>query len=99
MQDISISEAYAILKVATAVELEGQLIHPTLYELEGDYRNVFLTLHWQEEYDGEWLDFSVDFEEGDNEKCILDGSTLILVNTDGQEETMEILVPYYHKGS
>lgn len=99
MQDISISEAHAILQLATAVSLEGQLIHPTLYELEDDYKNVFLTLHWQEEYDGELLDFSADFEEGDNQKCVLDGSVLVLVNTDGQEEAMEILVPYYHKGS
>jgi hypothetical protein len=71
MQDISISEAHAILQLATAVSLEGQLIHPTLYELEDDY----------------------------NQKCVLDGSVLVLVNTDGQEEAMEILVPYYHKGS
>lgn len=94
-KDIKLKEAYSILRQACAVDLEGQLIYPTLYELEDDYKNVFLSLYWQEEYDGELLDILVEFEEGDNQTCILDGCHLILVNTDGQEEEIQILVPFY----
>ena len=94
-KDIKLKEAYTILQQAYAVDLEGQLIHPTLYEIEDDYKNVFLSLYWQEEYDGEILDVLVEFEEGDNQTCILDGCHLILVNTDGQEEEIQILVPFY----
>jgi|688.fasta_scaffold1313530_2 hypothetical protein len=97
MQDINLKEAYSILKLCKAIELEGRLLVPLLHEIDDDYKNVFLSLYWQEEHEGELLDLSSEFEEGDNQTCILNGSKLVLVNVDGQEEELEILVPYYHK--
>jgi hypothetical protein len=37
------------------------------------------------------LDVVVDFNEGDNQKVVLDGSSLILVNSDGEEEELILL--------
>lgn len=96
MKSINLKEAYLLLQQAAAVDLEGRLIRPILHELDDDDDNVFLTLFWSEEHDGELLDFTLDFEEGDNLTCVLEGTSLILVSTDQEEEILEILVPLHY---
>lgn len=96
MKDIKLYEAWSILKQAAAIDIDGNLTVPQVFELEDDYKNVFLSLVWQEEYEGELLDVCVEFEEGDNQTCVLEGSNLILVNSDGEEEVLTVLVNYHH---
>jgi hypothetical protein len=90
-KEITLQDAYYFLRQCTGVLLEGRFIEPSLLEIEDDYSNEWMCLHWEEEYDGEELDVVVSFNEEDNQKCILNGSTLVLVNTDGEEEELTLL--------
>lgn len=95
MHDIKLLEAHQALRQAGAVELEGILISPSVYDLEDDYGNVFMQLHWQEEHEGELLDFCVEFIEGDNQTCVVEDNNLVLVSTDGEEEVLTLFAPYH----
>ena len=89
--EIPLQDAYNLLRQCIGVLLEGRFIEPHLFDIEDDYSNEWLSLQWVEEYRGEELDVIVNFTEGDNTKVILDGSSLILVNTDGEEEELILL--------
>jgi len=71
--------------------LEDRFIEPAIFDIEGDYSNEWLTLQWEEVFRGEEVDIIVAFTEGDNQKVILEGSELTLVNTDGEEETITLI--------
>jgi hypothetical protein len=89
--EIPLQDAYDLLRQCTGVLLEGRFIEPHLFDIEDDYSNEWLSLQWVEEYRGEELDVIVSFTEGDNTKVILDGSSLILANSDGEEEELILL--------
>jgi hypothetical protein len=97
-KEITLQDAYHYLRQCTGVLVEGRFIEPHVYEIEDDYENEFLILAWEEEYDDEVLDVVVSFNEEDNQKCILDGSSLILVNTDGDEEELTLLREWFPEG-
>ena len=90
-REISIQDAYDILRQCIGVMLEDRFIEPSIFDIEGDYSNEWLSLQWEEEYRGEILDVVVAFTEGDNQKVLLEGSELTLVNTDGEEETVVLV--------
>jgi hypothetical protein len=71
--------------------LEDRFIEPSIFDIEGDYSNEWLSLQWEEEYRGEILDVVVAFTEGDNQKVLLEGSEMTLVNSDGEEETVVLV--------
>jgi hypothetical protein len=89
--EIPLHDAVHILRQCAGVLLEGRFIEPHLFDIEDDYSDEWLSLQWTEEYDGEELDVIVAFTEGDNQKVILDGSSLILVSSDGEEEELTLL--------
>jgi len=91
MRDILLHDAYNLIRQSAGVLLEGRFVEPHLFDIEEDYSNEWMTLQWVEEYDGEELDVVVDFKEGDNQKVVLDSSSLILVNSDGEEEELIVL--------
>ena len=91
MKDILLHDAYNLIRQSAGVLLEGRFVEPHLFDIEEDYSNEWMTLQWVEEYDGEELDVVVDFKEGDNQKVVLDGSSLILVNSEGEEEELVLL--------
>ena len=71
--------------------IEDRFVEPSIFDIEDDYSSEWLTLQWEEEYRGEILDVVVAFTEGDNQKVLLEGSELTLVNTDGEEETIVLV--------
>jgi hypothetical protein len=71
--------------------LEDRFIEPSIFDIEDDYSNEWLSLQWEEEYRGETVDVVVAFTEGDNQKVLLEGSEMTLVNTDGEEETVVLV--------
>ena len=71
--------------------LEDRFIEPSIFDIEGDYSNEWLSLQWEEEYRGEILDVVVAFTEGDNQKVLLEGSEMTLASTDGEEETITLV--------
>ena len=90
-KEISIQDAYHILRQCIGVMVEDRFVEPSIFDIEGDYSNEWLSLQWEEEYRGEILDVVVAFTEGDNQKVLLEGSELTLVNTDGEEETIVLV--------
>jgi len=90
-KEISIQDAYHILRQCVGVMLEDRFIEPSIFDIEGDYSNEWLSLQWEEEYRGEILDVVVAFTEGDNQKVLLEGSEMTLASTDGEEETITLV--------
>lgn len=94
-KQISLQQAHDLLQLSPVVGLEGRYVVPSLFQLEGEEGSEFCVLYWTEIYKGDPVDFTVVFEEGDNKKCELDGCELVLVNNEGEEEVLQLLVPYY----
>jgi hypothetical protein len=91
IRDILLHDAIHLLRQCSGVLLEGRYLEPHLHETEDEDTNEFLSLQWDEEYDGDELEVLVSFKEGDNIKVPLEGSQLTLVNSDGEEETLTLL--------
>ena len=94
-KQISLKQAHDLLQLSPVVGLEGRYIVPSLFQLEGEEGSEFCVLYWTEIYKGDPVDFTVVFEEGDNKKCELDGCELVLVNNEGEEEVLQLLVHHY----
>jgi len=94
-KQISLKQAHDLLQLSPVVGLEGRFVVPSLFQLEEEESSEFCVLYWTEIYKGDPVDFTVIFEEGDNKKCELDGCELVLVNNEGEEEVLQLLVPHY----
>jgi|LauGreDrversion4_2_1035121.scaffolds.fasta_scaffold410074_1 hypothetical protein len=94
MKSLQLYDAYYYLKRCTGVLLEGRFLEPLLSEIEDDYESEFLLLEWEDFQDGQEVIVSVGFKEGDNQTIGLDGSTLILTNSDGEEEELTLLMEW-----
>jgi hypothetical protein len=91
MKPITLDDAYDLLMQCNAVMLEDKILEPVLMGIEYDDNNEFLYLFWEEEHKNGDLFVEVVFYEGDNQKAELNGSTLTLVNSEGQEEDLVLL--------
>lgn len=90
MKKITLKEAFAILEDCSAIIIEdGVLTYPSLYDLEHSDENEFLYIHW--DYEG--LEFSVKFAEGENSEVRVSGSSMFLIDTEGEENHITILEP------
>jgi len=87
MKTLNLTNLYDLLEQSPAISLEGRVIVPGLTGLEYDSSNEFLHLYWEE--DG--LEFDIFFNEGDNQEAKIEGSTITLINTDGEEESFDLL--------
>lgn len=89
-KQITLKDAYNILQDCSAVIIDDNvLVYPSLDEPSGDLRHEFLNLAWEQE--GE--DFEVRFLEGNNQEVQVSGSSLFLVDSDGQDAQLTILEP------
>ena len=52
-REISIQDAYHILRQCIGVMIEDRLVEPSIFDIEDDYSSEWLTLQWEEEYRGE----------------------------------------------
>ena len=95
MKTLQLYDAYYFLKQCTGVLLEGRFIEPLLHEIEDEYESEFLVLEWEDFQDGQEVVVSVGFKEGDNQSIGLEGSTLTLVNLDGEEEELTLLQEWH----
>lgn len=94
-KQITLKQAHDLLQLSPVVGLEERYIVPSLFQLEGEEGSEFCVLYWTEIYKGDPVDFTVVFEEGDNQKCELDGCDLVLVNSEGEEEILQLLIHHY----
>jgi hypothetical protein len=95
MKSLQLYDAYFFLKQCTGVLLEERFIIPLLSEIEDNYESEFLLLEWEDFQDGQEVIVSVGFKEGDNQTIGLNGSTLILTNSDGEEEELTLLQEWH----
>jgi len=87
MKLVNIGNAYELIASSSAILLEGRALLPELVDLEHEPDNEFFKLKWHEF----GLDFEVIFLEGDNQEVQVEGSSLILVNNEGEEEEITLL--------
>lgn len=88
MKTITLKEAFQILEDASAVIIDDStLVYPSLSELEDDDSNEFMYLSW----DDEGLEYNVKFDEGDNQEVKISGSSIFLIDTEGEENQITIL--------
>jgi len=91
VKEINLQQAYDLLQQSAAVVLDGRLIEPILLGVEKDESNEFMYIDWEEEYEDETLTVDISFIEGDNQIVLVDGSKMILVNSEGTEEELTLL--------
>jgi hypothetical protein len=95
MKSLQLYDAYYFLKQCTGVLLEGRFVQPLLSEIEDNYESEFLVLEWDDFQEGQELIVSVGFKEGDNQTIGLEGSKLLLINSDGEEEELTLLQEWH----
>lgn len=91
MKKITIQKAHQILTDCSALIIDDNtLVYPSLADLEGSDDNEFLYLSWTDE---EGRDYSVKFSEGQNKEVTISGSSMFLVDNEGEEAQITILAP------
>jgi hypothetical protein len=90
MKKITLQQACTILEKASAIIVDYTVTYPQLSELVGETANQFLYVSWE---DGDHREFSVVFEEGDNLFVEVEGSSLYLIDNEGDRTPITILVP------
>jgi hypothetical protein len=95
MKSLHLYDACYFLKQCTGVLLEGRFIEPLVSEIEDNYESEFLILEWEDFQDGQEVVVSVGFKEGDNQTVGLEGSTLTLTNSEGEEEELTLLQEWH----
>jgi hypothetical protein len=91
MKKITLKEAYRMLEDASAVIIDNDVVlYPSLQELEEDDTNEFLFFRW----DDGGLEYTLTFEEGDNQEVKIVGSSMFLYDTDanGEEDHTQITI-------
>ena len=91
MKTITLEEAHQILDECSGVIIDNDvLVYPLLAELEHSDENEFLYLGWD---DDQGLSYSIKFAEGENLSVKVSGSSMFLVDTEGDECQLTILEP------
>lgn len=91
MKTITLKEAYSILEEASAVIIDDNtLTYPSLFGIEEDDDNEFLYLSWEDE-DG--YIYELFFREKDNKSIQISGSSMFLIDIEGEENQITILAP------
>lgn len=90
MKTITLQAAFAILESASAVIVDNVVTYPSLDAITGEADNQFMNLSWTDE---EARDFAMHFSEGKNQAVRVAGCALWMVDDDGDETQITILVP------
>jgi|APCry1669192062_1035393.scaffolds.fasta_scaffold02542_7 hypothetical protein len=91
MKTIPLKEAYQILEDCSAIITDDHVVtFPCLSDLEESDENEFLYIGWVGEHGEE---YSVKFEEGNNQEIKVSGTSMFLVDNEGDECQITILTP------
>lgn len=92
MKTIPLEDAHTILQNGSVVIIDDSdsPLLPCMAELDGCDENQFLYLGWENE-DG--LSYDVKFAEGENRQVKVSGSSMFLIDTEGEEMQIYILQP------
>ena len=99
MKTITLTQAHKILQNCSAVMFDGNegpiITSPKLSgesgegELTGENKHLFLALDWEES----GLMYEHNFLEGTNRSVAIQGSSIWLINEEGDEVQLTVLVP------
>ena len=87
MKTITLQEAYQILEDCSAIILDNVVTYPCLSDLENSDENQFLYISWEDE----GLEYNTKFEEGQNREVKIFGSSMFLIDHEGDECQITIL--------
>jgi hypothetical protein len=83
MKTITLKEAYQILEDASAVIINDSIVlYPAFSGLEDSDENEFMYFKW----DDEGLEYSLTFNEGDNQEVKISGSSMFLYDIDANDD-------------
>jgi len=90
MKTIPLQDAHKILEDASAIIIDdGVLVYPALADLEFSDENEFMYITWSDE-DGQ--EYDLHFAEGDNQEVKISGSSMFLLDTDSEEDAIQITI-------
>jgi len=90
MKTISLIEVVKILEDASAIIIGDTVTYPAAADLTSEPDNQFLYISWVGD-EGE--DYAVKFEEGPNQNVKIVGSSVFLIDDEGEECQITILEP------
>lgn len=89
MKQLALKETFAILEDCEAIVVDDNiLVYPSLTPLNGDADNIFMFLEWE----AEGLGYEANFKDGSNRNAKVQGSSIYLNDTDGNENQITILM-------
>lgn len=93
---ISLDEAYRLIEFASAVVIDNVVTYPSMSQLlaEDDPEaadNEWLYLEWDDSQEG--FEYSVKFTQGPNQSPRLEGSSIFLIDHEGEETQITLLAP------
>ena len=91
MKTLSLAHVFNVLSRAAAVRVDGQLASMSFAPLEGQPDNEFLRLAWDDADEG--VEFVAKFTEGENATVRVSGSDLHLVDSEGDDAVITVLMP------
>lgn len=91
MREIDLVDAFNLMRLCDGVILEGRHVDLSLIGIEHEDDHEFAYISWSEHIQDQWVDFDVVFKEGDNQKVLIDGSSLTLFSSEGEEEVLVLL--------
>ena len=92
MKKITLHDTHTLLQNASAVSISDtpDPLMPYYAELDGTDENEFLYISWVNE-DGEC--YYLKFAEGQNREVTISGSSMFLIDNEGEEVQITLLVP------
>jgi hypothetical protein len=89
MKKITLPEALKIIQNAAGIVLDGVVTFPSLGILTGKDENEFMYVTW---YSADGCEYSTKFMEGENQEIEVSGSSMFLIDHEGHESQITILV-------
>jgi hypothetical protein len=92
MKKITLNQAHILLQNASGVLISDtpDPLLPCYAELDGNDENQFLYISWD---DDEGMMYDVKFAEGENREVTISGCSMFLIDNEGEEVQITLLVP------
>lgn len=88
MKIITLQEAYDILENCAGIIVEDHIItYPSLSRIIDSDESEFLYIQWEDE----GVQYSLKFQEGENRKIKIIGSSMFLIDDEGDEQQITVL--------
>jgi hypothetical protein len=92
MKKITLNHAHILLQNASGIVISDtpDPLLPCYAELDGSDENEFLYITWEDDIGQEYY---LKFNEGENREVTISGSSMFLIDNEGEEVQITLLVP------